>query len=345
MATPKPGSSQPFLLEAKPNSAIALLDVYKTQESNTVEVLKGWKVKYTAPQGVNDPEWFQGANSIGTGSSIEHPEDTVGSFSVTYKAGGVTSAARTLVVGAVQSDSFSLTPGGSYKKSTDPKLPHFVQRPVDQDPVLLPALLMAGRVSKTAPSPELTKFYWGFIQSIELTQNVRLYADEFSPTPGTKGVSVIHTEYFSYSNIPPGTNDATARGTQLYHNVSANLGSSITGNNLNDTPGWRKGDGTITRMDNTGQPVTIKFRMNQPNTASYSFKVWQVVYHDTTKQYVPLKQQSWKLEWDTNQNGPWSTQVIGSAADATTIPPDATNYSGYYLGLIYEGPNVTRKIP
>src|SRR5437773_1328523 len=87
MPKPPPPEETAAKIEAMPNSDIALGNTYREQPVR-VEVLKGWKVRYTAVS-VDDPAkvtWFNGDTQFGMGSPLEREELTVGDFFITMKA-------------------------------------------------------------------------------------------------------------------------------------------------------------------------------------------------------------------------------------------------------------------
>lgn len=331
-AVPQPTA---FKLEAMPDKAYALGNAWKEQKyGDPAEVLKDWKTKYTAPSDVDDKtkvKWFVNDKNIGMGESVEETKGQLGNFNIKMtatKGGQPVDFTRLLIVGDVQSDSFDLTPDGQWIK--DQTIIHWVVPPIVQKP-LKRGLIMTGRVSKTGQSPSLAKFKWGFIQSVEWSTDARYYPIAHQKTPGTPGTYVVPDppEYWYVANIPANTNDSEL-GHQLYSNSQPGGLGQDPPKLVFDSPGAPYGSSASKQTDNAGNPITLLYQIVTPNTMKAKFMVWQVVLHSETEQYVPLKQRGWRLEWDTNQPGPWPAIVDPPAAQLTQ-PSDKSTSSIPYL--------------
>jgi hypothetical protein len=313
-----------FTIEAKPDSEIALNDTYIAQ-NDTVEVLKGWSVRYTAPAGSSNVKWLHNGNQIGTGSPFTRTEETLGTFTVKMVSAQA-SHERTLVVGEVESVGFQLKVGGQYTKS-NPNYPHFVVSPQT------PAIEFLGRVQKTATSPNLSQFRWGFIQSTEATVDIQFPYNKdsimfHSQSPGT---TVKHPQYYYYPDVPSDTNDAP-KGSQLYGGSPPQSLGTDYNPAVSDTPGLPAPVVQKIFADNAGFPVLIEFPI-QTNKLNQKFMVWQVAFHLKTQQYVPLIQQEWKLEWDSQLPGPFQTQVLDPPPQLT-MPSDKSTSSDDYSSIL-----------
>ncbi len=323
----------PFTVEAMPNSPIALRNEYVGQ-ADPVEVLQGWQVRLTAPAGVANVTWWWqsavgGPFQLGVGSPLVYTVGTLHSPQMWYTGtvGGVpqTSATRTITEGGVVSPAgaagFNLTSAGNYTKTgfAVSFTPQAIS-PIDF------ALTMSGEVDLQAGSPALTKFQWGFVQSVQGTWNIATTAISITWNPNSMAGAMLTFPSGATTQPlpnPPLLNDA-APGRQLYGTPPpkgiAGGFSAPTALNMQssagDTPGLVPAT-SVPFMDSSFILDTVNYAVVSDNNVSLTFNVWLVVFNVATQQYVPLRQWPWTLAWNTTAwPGPPALGVVATPAPA-----------------------------
>ncbi|MFP6855487.1 MAG: hypothetical protein VB980_06860, partial [Opitutales bacterium] len=170
-------------IASHPNNPLALNNKFIDQ-NDTVEVLKGWKNRYS---GTTGPE-LSGANYIwerrpldggewaafGIKKIIEQEEDEVGDFAVRFAMlkDGIrySSAERRVKVVELQVDEFELEPDGNYTLRN--RLWARVVPPLDPQV----GLKLIGKLSTINDSPPTEKIKQGFIQGFKGSINIRRVA-------------------------------------------------------------------------------------------------------------------------------------------------------------------------
>jgi len=324
-------------IASHPNNALAIKNEYVAQDG-TVEVLKGWKTRYTASakpvEPTNTYRWERRTHGLtpddpwvqlGSGTSttpMEYTENTVGDFDVRFVATISSkmyySDARRVIVADVIVDNFALTAGGQYTK--DPNNPALVHLP----PV---GITVSGKVSKTNDSPLTGNIKFGFIQAVEGTLDIeRVGTLAWLPTAVAGDTAVYSVGIKSvFNNFGP-LNDSFL-GHQLYSNsVPIALGDQGM---VQDLPGEidlpiQK---TVENVAGTKETATVSYEITGTLVYNCTFTAWLVVMNTGTNQYVPLKQQQFKLPIDTTGDGPWSCTPQGDPANPSSKPTDATTTS------------------
>lgn len=331
------GEVIPFAVEGRPNSDVALNDVFVEQPIDPVEVLKDWKTKFTAPAGATDVKWLTkaGMKEFGKDSPLEVTEKTAGRFRVimTGKLKGKNiEGERLVIVGDVESTEFDIMAVGEYERSKT--------NPFDIIPPSSPAVTIKGRVALKKGSPELSKFQWGYIQGTEAERSGRWDFSIAAWAPGSdpKGV-LTRPDFLALKNVPPNTNDAPAT-SQLYDLSKSNpLGTAY---GVSDTPS--NPEGIIREFkDNLGQPVRALYKFATPQVSAYKFKMWQTAFHSETQQYVPVRQKGWLLTLDAREKGPFKATPLGDAASLEKLT-DKANPADPFNKLV-DGPAGTTKHP
>jgi hypothetical protein len=335
------GKAPAFTMESNPNHPLAVGPKWKAQ-SNPAEVLKGWKIRYTAP----DPpggtwskvEWYVDAlpldgvfKKVGEGNPFDREEDKVGLFLVKYKGTDSTgnvawSGPRPHCVTDISVPAgpggFDLVAGGEYTKTG------FMVTP--PDPVTDPAMRMSGQVNRTAGSPTVFKIGWGFVQRVSATRDMKLeYASHTFDPASPPGTTTSFPSYYKTQHIPSSilVNDAP-RGPQLFSgHAPFRLGFPEA---VTDTPSHPPG-GPHSWRASDGKPATIEYRIKQDHMAYWKFTTWLVVGNRVTYQWVPLRQRGWTLQWDTREAGPWRAEPDAAETTPMTQPPDTTHAVEEYL--------------
>jgi hypothetical protein len=319
-----PLGDQLFDLEGKPDSDIALRNEYVAQILNC-EVLKGWKVRYTAPPVNTNVTWWYKPGGVdtqfGAGNPFERTENTVGTWTTIYFKSTQFpngSAPRTVVVGDVTSPAgapgFDLQAGGNYTKAG-----FVVNSPAGA------AITMSGEVDLAGGSPALTKFKWGFIQGVQAVRNTTYTANAITWNAASpNGATLTFPTDMSVKNIPappPLINDAPINH-QLYGDTNpVALGTAGT---AQDRPENAASPLSLPMRDTAmnNSPVSYQILANQ--NQSWTFTVWVTVFNTETNQYVPLRQRGWTLSWDTTAAGPWVAAPGAEVpAGSLTKPSDA----------------------
>jgi hypothetical protein len=258
---------------------------------------------------------------------MEYEEPTVGTFYI-YMTGvkdGVEQVVgpRTELVSDVQLDSFALSiPGGGDGNYT--KVDGVVTKP-DMN-MGKRALDITGQVSVKAGAPTLTDIKWCFLQSVGGTITIKwsLATVQFDPDSPV-GTVVRRPDYFTSQNIPANRSDQTNYGEGMYAGPF-DLGSP---DSSKDTPGP---DSPLdeTRKASDNRQATLTYKITGRQEFSVDYNTWIAVCHPKTGQYVPLKQKTWSLVYDSNEAGPW-TASVGAEVTPLTKPPDFGESSIPYL--------------
>jgi hypothetical protein len=206
---------------------------------------------------------------------------------------------------------------------------------------------MEGKVVKTGQSPSLTTFKWGFVQSVEEKKLTRkwypLSKDKWEYQPPDLASTIQFPKFYFLVPCPENTNDSY-KGKQLYadHKPFA-LGEEKS---RTDSPmsaleivyenEFQYGVGKTMK-------AKIPFVVNKPNEYDGRFSVWQVVFSDITKQYVPLKQKKWSIKWDTDAKDENMEYIKEWQAKEETPPqkmekPSDKTTSSYIYSSVLPGP-------
>jgi hypothetical protein len=347
-----------FTIETHPNSAVAWPrpNAYVLLPTS-VQVLKGWKIRYTAPAGYTNVTWNTPNAQFGAGSPYEHTETATGTWVVTMKgtSGGKakTLGPRTVVVSDVEADSFIIASNGTYKRIANNVITPPANTPTDT------AVKFSGRVRVKATLPALTDFKWGYAQSLGGSRVCVRTASNFAWDPlspdGTivsrissvsdKGNAAIVAPITPAGAIPAGTCDQLAAGVLLY--AGQNWALNATGS-TDDTPSSPNPVIWTPQVTNAPDLKNVTITYQAPRTTyGLNFQTWIVAYHDTTKQYVPLRQLPWDLTFDSNNAAIWPYSANTAGAEvvpAAALPdPGAANSIVPFNATYATGANVDSK--
>lgn len=155
-------------------------------------------------------------------------------------------------------------------------------------------------------------------------------------------------KYIYAPSIPANTTDTLKKFTVLYWEVGGALGSQALGKPLDqyDSPGLA--NPPVTRMrydDNLGKRTEVTYVLTGTNSMDAKFRLWQVVYHTETRQFVPIKQADWRVNYTSKDAGPWMAEVTSAPQAANSTPPDGTTSTQDYLDLRYSGKELVEKLP
>jgi IPT/TIG domain len=183
----------------------------------------------------------------------------------------------------------------------------------------------------------LGDFQWGFVQAITEYKPGFKYLP-FYKEPLTGGTTNVFA-YLKYDNLPEGERviDVQTDGQVLYFGPEPrkrsvnNLGTPAASLTVPDCPGLE----TPEIIQPYGGPTKVKYGIVTNNKYHFKAEMFQVVFHKTTQQFVPLSQCNWEVHWNTATAASWQAEVTDIMVPAVRPLPNPANTIVEYRNLNY----------